>query len=454
MKFELISGIFIRFILATIQTEHPGHDNSTNQCTDISIDNLIELYKSDGQLTEFNSVINWIMHYICHKELKSKIKNQLLRSANSFFISSHNIDGDKEYILHLMINSVEKDSDLLKFSQPEFDLILLQYYCIYHQKTSEQAKINKKIFEEILKTRTDIKKLYINTLLYFEKDIYNLIVAMGNNLEHLIIYFPFSSNIENIFKKCKESFSKSIELDLTEYYFNANEFNDVSSLFNNFKIHSLVIYNSDLRSLLPHISFFESLKNNRDISNLEIRRSKLSLYDIDCIINALSSNHTSITTLTLTYLDKENTLISFFNQLCNDKKLKTLIFEDNIITENILKNISLFLMNNNCLELFVISSNHINSSNIKFIVDGLKMNTGLHSIEFKFNCLDINGYTLMLNAISENSGSSLENITFKVNKNIINSAEENDKDLFKESIKKIVCKKISFKCNWLCEIND
>lgn len=432
MKFGIITYLMLNNILATNQSIKHGNKSSEEESNLIS--ELIELAFRKDQL---QYTIESIMDYLCDNLNRNKHKSAILSNIANIY-NSNIINLNEKPLYKSLLNDINNNANLYNFSQEIFNNIYMSYYYYNFNIKSYRVLENKKIFQEILKKRTDIHNLTLNFPLLSKDDPFNLLAAIGENLRDLKLIKPTDSILLKILKKCKKSLKSHIKISLINFIYDSLTNIGISNLLGNLDLSSLTIMDSDLRSI-TNISFFKYLKNIKNLKELIISKTKISKKDSDYIIDTLTSNETSLNTLFLNNLIIDQDLLcELLNSLINNQKVEVFLFENEIITLEITKSILNILKFNNFIKSLSLSSNKIDIENVNLIAEELKTNSSLIVIYFSSYELSLKGFTLILNGILENPESKIEKIFFKSKKDIFILASEKDQKEFKKAVERLL----------------
>lgn len=432
MKFLLTAFLAIRNIIGTNQLEEASCINSLEDSSELK--------------NSYKDLVASIMNYICHKDECIESKDKILLKINDR-LKMKNLSSYEISAYNSLINNIKNDVE--KFSPDVFNYILIDYY-MDRSNIDDESIENKEILENILRSRKDIQVLVLDFKSMLQTDIFNLLNAMSKNITELIIINPSSSNIFKLFNKYKESIKQEFSLCFNLLNYNSELYEEILYLLGNFNITKFTVMNYELDLLAP-ISFFDSLKNIKNLKDLLITDSFLLEKDINSIINIINSKEMVLKRLVLSNLRVSETLLSkLFDEIAVSTNLESFVFMSKIKT---IKNISKVLSNNN-ISLLKIASDDINSSNIKYIIEEIKNNKNLTYFELNSNELNLKDFTLVLEAILNNANFKEIMVIFTGKEDLYKHSEKIARKDFKELEQKIIEKSFEIAYNWVYEFDE
>lgn len=285
------------------------------------------------------------------KTIQINISNKLYDLVGNMYLYIEFDNIDKEYNVNELIDYIELyigDKTIEKINGDILDI----YFNIYLNEN------NKKIYENIYKTDTNSKNIYIPILFYFMLENKNLIPLYLLHFEEIVLYIKFN-NRTNLRIKDKQIYLLTNYIKLDNKYINTIKYQSDIELLNSITTNEFnfqkieLIKTDDLECTIDGIE-----RNN--IFNIKL--SKFITHIILKLENVITESiELKINTTSLKYTSKELEFLTLLNTNFNlNKKDNLYLLNFGIIKEKLSGLVNFNLINNFTLELKVINTDNIN----------------------------------------------------------------------------------------------
>lgn len=285
------------------------------------------------------------------KTIQINISNKLYDLVGNMYLYIEFDNIDKEYNVNELIDYIELyigDKTIEKINGDILDI----YFNIYLNEN------NKKIYENIYKTDTNSKNIYIPILFYFMLENKNLIPLYLLHFEEIVLYIKFN-NRTNLRIKDKQIYLLTNYIKLDNKYINTIKYQSDIELLNSITTNEFnfqkieLIKTDDLECTIDGIE-----RNN--IFNIKL--SKFITHIILKLENVITESiELKINTSSLKYTSKELEFLTLLNTNFNlNKKDNLYLLNFGIIKEKLSGLVNFNLINNFTLELKVINTDNIN----------------------------------------------------------------------------------------------
>lgn len=285
------------------------------------------------------------------KTIQINISNKLYDLVGNMYLYIEFDNIDKEYNVNELIDYIELyigDKTIEKINGDILDI----YFNIYLNEN------NKKIYENIYKTDTNSKNIYIPILFYFMLENKNLIPLYLLHFEEIILYIKFN-NRTNLRIKDKQIYLLTNYIKLDNKYINTIKYQSDVELLNSITTNEFNFQKIELIKIDDLECTIDGIERN-NIFNIKL--SKFITHIILKLENVITESiELKINTSSLKYTSKELEFLTLLNTNFNlNKKDNLYLLNFGIIKEKLSGLVNFNLINNFTLELKVINTDNIN----------------------------------------------------------------------------------------------